>query len=39
MVGTINLDSFKNENSLNAEDIHIGEIISNELSQVIKKKN
>ncbi|WP_129408267.1 sensor domain-containing diguanylate cyclase [Marinitoga lauensis] len=38
MVGTINLDSFKNENSFNAEDIHIGEIISNELSQVIKRK-
>ncbi|WGS65793.1 diguanylate cyclase domain-containing protein [Marinitoga aeolica] len=36
--GIINLDSFKNDNAFNEEDIYIGEIISNELSQVIKRK-
>ncbi|KAF2956823.1 diguanylate cyclase [Marinitoga sp. 38H-ov] len=36
--GSINLDSFNNENAFDENDIKLGEIISNELSQVIKRK-
>jgi diguanylate cyclase (GGDEF)-like protein/PAS domain S-box-containing protein len=36
--GSINLDSFKSENAFNENDIKLGEIVSNELSQVIKRK-
>jgi diguanylate cyclase (GGDEF)-like protein/PAS domain S-box-containing protein len=36
--GSINLDSFKREDAFNEDDITIGEIISNELSQVLKRK-
>ncbi|GAB6189966.1 hypothetical protein JCM30566_17080 [Marinitoga arctica] len=35
--GSINLDSFKSENAFDKNDIQLGEIISSELSQVIKR--
>ncbi|SHF11315.1 PAS domain S-box-containing protein/diguanylate cyclase (GGDEF) domain-containing protein [Marinitoga hydrogenitolerans DSM 16785] len=36
--GSISLDSFTRENAFDEDDFKLGEIISNELSQVIKRK-